>query len=443
LVDVYGVGTPGSNLWKDYARTFATSQEREDRLWVISSYTRSLEPLELEDGREIPIEVRPKSPEMLYELRSKIEENPPAPTRARHSNCPLHMLITGAGFEIAEAREHGCATGMPPTPRLLFESGARQTTDPESAFPVPVEFGDLDELKQAASAGDLDAYWEVRLREIKRRRSQAAEPRAELRYEIAQGELNERDKFRSALLGYDVGHLAQALWAGQLDWAFWLSTNYTHFADRALHFLDRFTDTAPLAPWQRITTRMETELVHSSFVLGKTAPTAKRWLLKLHGDIGQTQSMALAASDKEPLSTLAVRPQLDRMYELAAEMILRRLEADGSRSVCHWHVVGHGLRDNPLLDLLFRVQSRSAALDAPGDRRRHVVTVVAKDASVIVDRLRIDRKLDLDKRFTNMRFVGLNSSALRYMRHLRELGLPGDPHAYDRLTALVSATATT
>ena len=425
LIDVYGVGGPGPHDWLEYVRTWARVISRA-HLRVVSSYSRHLDAITLDDGDELPILIHPKSPETLIDLRQTLQS---APVRPRAASRTAHVLLTGAGFELADEAECGEAVGMPWTHQLLFESGAHHRVDEcpiDVAYPIPEQLAGLGRrrlapLLAAARLRDLDAYWDQRLRLVRSLRSGPA-----AHHSSAQRELEDRDTFRVALLRYDFGHLAQALWAAQLDWSFWISTNYTRFSDRAVEFLRDFAQAEPFRPWHCITTPIESELVHRELVLGTVAPTAPRWLIKLHGDIGQTQSMALAAADKTDKVKFDVRPKLATMYTLASELILQRLERSSPRlHTCQWHVVGHGLRDRPLLELLYKVQNRSAS----NESTKHIVTLVSPDADETLDRLRSNRKLALDKRFVNMRFETVGTTARHYMACLRAIGLPDDDQA--------------
>jgi hypothetical protein len=432
LIDIYGVGGPGPDDWLRYVHAWLRIVGRL-RVRVVSSYSRHVDPVDAPDGEPFPITIHPKSPETLGKLRATITQRTSFAAPAASST--VHVLVTGAGFELADAAECGLVTGVPFTDQLLQESGA--TIRIEGGYPLPGGGLDFPELVEAARNKDLDAYWEHRLRRfaLVSRAGRPSDPG--LQYDIVQNELDEREAFRTALLRYDVGYLAQALWASQLDWSFWLSTNYTRFADRAVEFLRDFAPVTESRAWHIMSTPIEAQLINSSVGLHKIRPTAKRWLIKLHGDIGQTQSMVLTASDKGLGLGFAVSPQLESMYGLAKELILQRLELAHERpdaaETCHWHVLGHALRDQPLLHLLQDVQARSPRV------WKHIVTIVAPDASEILDRLRADRLETIRSAHTH--FEALDTTARSYMGHLRERGLPDGERARSALFQQVRAHA--
>lgn len=421
LVDVYRVGLPDAQQWRQYARAFLRGEREHRRLLVVSSYSRHEDPIETDDGAQVPVTVYAKSPETLWELRKKIRvqtqamPNQPAPAVETKA---MHVLVTGAGFELAERDAQGRAIGIPGTGALLVERGEPLAS--AGRYPVPRALKEDAGLSDVAGKRNLDDYWEYRLLAVRRRITGDPNPPPELRARQKAAEIEERDAFRAALAEHDDGHLAQALWAAQLDWTAWLSTNYTRFTDRAIAFVTRSAPSA-LRNWRLITSKLECEALPSR--LAEASPEAARWAIKLHGDIGQAQSMALAASDKEGSSNFAVQPNLAVMYALAEKLLIERLEAVGPESTCYWHVVGHGLYDRWLSELIRKTQGRTS-------RNRHVVTVVAPDAQSVVDLAIEDGRLARDGRCLVEPFAMTASS---YLARLRRYGLPADDGAYRAL----------
>jgi hypothetical protein len=108
--------------------------------------------------------------------------------------------------------------------------------------------------------------------------------------------------------------------AAQLGWSAWVSTNYTRFANRAI------------------------ELSETKHRQG--GRSEESILFKVHGDIGHVLTMALSMEDKTEETRLT---SFLPLY-LAAQTYLHELAHRHTRIT--WHIVGHGLKDKLLLDVI-------------------------------------------------------------------------------------------
>jgi hypothetical protein len=183
-----------------------------------------------------------------------------------------------------------------------------------------------------------------------------------------------RDLFRQELLTSDWNHLEQCIHACTLPFDGWISTNYTHFADRAIHSARSRSDSGDhgqspswlVAASGSEATRLLSDLMHSPALPLRWGPVAgsaarkspdrtSRVLFKIHGDIARFDTMTLAGLDKEVGSPFYVRLEgLHPLYRAARAYVADRLErkkrAKNARLVLH--VVGHALRDSMLNRLL-------------------------------------------------------------------------------------------
>jgi hypothetical protein len=297
------------------------------------------------------------------------------------------MLVTGAGFEI----KAGCGGfGLPATKMLLEAMGEpfgtgepgkgnliplrRCEQDEAPRFPIP--YGGIwedqdrsDYIAEAAVEQDLDAYWDVLLGEELRSKvgSSARHEVRELRK--AHGlilETRMREAFRLSLLDHDWGHMNQSIAAARLGWNTWLTTNYTQFANRAITVAN---GTAGLGPWRivstareaRVTLREELRAQGPAMVRRGGKEPRNRYLFKLHGDIGHLHTMAIAGQDKDSFSHLSM--PMDDLYQVyaSAQQFLLDLFDGLNEDVVMWHIVGHGLQDKRLRDLIGRVSRQSRA----------------------------------------------------------------------------------
>jgi hypothetical protein len=426
VIDVRGVPSRSGKIegWAEYHKEFIDHVGHKDHAWVMSAY----------GSRRLGVEahVRPKTIESLRALQAAmglvIELKPVAPSQDRDGH--LHVLVTGAGFELKEKTPAGVSIGCPRTCDLLAAMRPGGSAIPgvteEDSYPRP--YADRA-IQDAVKDGDLDRYWDAVLSYLARNARDAASAR--------EVELSWREAFRRALLTHDVGHQIQSVAAAQLDWHYWLTTNYTRFADRAIDLVGDMTHSRP---WRAITTPIEADAV-SPFV-GSAAGTShsapasqERVIVKLHGDIGHVWTMAIAGHDKQTDSPLFVRPQLYRMYALAEAMLLESLWQRPAQT-CTWHVVGHALFDRCLLRLIGSIVERSNAQhylllirpDAPTEPRaaedlaqkftevgKHEVAKMLRSGSnVSPSESGFLRRVSADYR---------RSSALSYMTQLSRAGL--------------------
>jgi hypothetical protein len=355
-IDVRFVPGREGEDWSAYRREFVGlfGETNARRAWMVSSYGyRGAEPA-----------VRPKTVETLRALAHAMRLDatlPVPPDIMVEEGTAVRVLVTGAGFELKESKREGSigvSIGCPPTKELV--EGMRPEGKPlpklepaapcELLLPLPYE---AKGLEAAAKRGDLDDYWDALISHF-----------PTLEGDPAVREVAWREAFRRAFLVHDFGHQTQSLIAARMGWDYWLTTNYTRFADRAIEMA---SDRPGRRPWRAITTPIEADAV-APFA-GPTDDLAKgaRIIVKLHGDIGHAWTMAVAGRDKRPDSTLAVRPQLHRMYAVAQTMLLGSLWRRQSPR-CLWHIVGHGLQDKSLVHLMAAVIERS-----PVDTKHEIV----------------------------------------------------------------------
>jgi len=317
-----------------------------------------------------------------------------------------HVLVTGHGFEVQSGETH---FGLPLTVELLNQLGVpfrfgkesdseiRLEKSEKGDFPVPVSgiwakgYTNQEEIAKFSENRDLDGYWDFLLQtELVSRVSKSPAPSRLAKKIVAnKAEHRMRNAFRRVILKYDWGHLSQYLWAVRLPWKCWLTTNYTRFADRAVEMVARQNDgpsrgsvelEGPLGwrkpketegddgaaqkqssdykSWRIIGTAKEAAmLIKEELHNPDSGSDAHPHLFKLHGDIGQLHTMAIAGHDKEMYSLLSLPVDyLHDLYVAARTHLFARLEnakSEGRNMV--WHVVGHGLYDPLLMDLIKRV----------------------------------------------------------------------------------------
>lgn len=346
---------------------------------LVSSYRRYL-PTKSSHRPPGVLPVREKTPE-TFELIRRQGERQKSSSEPEDSVSPLHLLVTGAGFEL-RGKDEVRSLGHQATGALLKRALERVglTTirrAKKDSFPIPDVYqkylpGRRD-LFKAAKTGDLDAYWNQLLQLEAARISDGGG--AEDPLEIALDEHRLRESFRSALLEHDWGHLRQALDAVDTPFRVWLTTNYSGFADRAIQLWTAHNpDAASEHPWRVISTSNEAirhlrQLLHGKDPAKAVDGTAStRHLFKLHGDIAHLTTMALAGHDKELYTPLSLPiDSLHMVYMTAEQHLLRLLAADSGPVL--WHVVGHGLQDRLLVRLMVRVISAD-------DPTRHRVNVL-------------------------------------------------------------------
>lgn len=390
-------------------------EERDSSLWIVSSYRIA----ESYSG-----EIKPKSLEQLELLRDAITGDARARRASVTESTPevCHILVTGAGFEL---QPHPSALGLPPTSTLLCEVEVRRDpaltrSDPVAeeiekitwekqakGYPLPrgrLMARDGAKLKYAASECDLDAYFLQMLEEARRLYTETFEEDS-LARKIGPDsfEFRLRDAFRRSIAKYDFGHMMQHELAVGLNWDLWLTTNYTRFIDRAV---DAF---AP-ERWNVVQTVIEARVLSQQLGAGYRRSRGAKCAIKLHGDIGQVLTMAIAANDKRgPSTTLSVRPDLEAIYTAADGETYECLR--DSRKECFWHVVGHGMRDERL------VRSIDMAIEKTPNVA-HRLLFVAPDAASIREHMAAKFA-----RHGHAVLIPVPETAQSYMARLRRDGL--------------------
>lgn len=398
-----------------------------------------------------------------------IQRHPPSRTPAEsEAALPLHILVTGAGFDRG-GKVPVRGLGSPSTTQLLNEALSRldedlwdpeskdaKGVDPTLSFPVPsrlfrrddenvppmgVDHRDWRSFIRAAEKGDLDSYWEYFLRLELERHGAPQHARVFDKIAAATREQLLREEFQGALALHDWGLTRQVIDAVTEDrFEVWLTTNYTRFPNRALDILGIARDRGGGAhrPWRVLSTSNEAtvhlrRLLHEDAIPGARPadgstrhaanadgpkPT-NRYLFKLHGDIPHVTTMALAASDKEVYSPLSMPiDSLHWLYTTAKKHLEALIQTEGRDVV--WHIVGHGLKDRLLVDLLvrtFRATGRhhdfvivgwnpsklkdfedpaSILRNALGNSKGWNITCLEAEARDYMARLKADRLLDRD-----------------------------------------------
>lgn len=399
------------------ARRTAKPPEQE-RIRLVSSYAN--------EGER---EVWPKSPATLQWVAEQVREGEDTPTIGA-PGC-IDVLVTGAGFERRPeawgSRGRSGEGGGEPRPMRHLGFGLPDTADvlwnmrepfrqegpgPASSESVVLAWDETDgfpwccdgaagerdfqqTMKTLAGDRRLDEWWDL-LFESKLRsrlgRGSGLDERRAAKGEARSLEVGMRRAFRDSILRHDWGHLRQALDAARLPWAAWLTTNYTRFADRAIALTLQASRRARTAggsgtgrfarvpTWRLVSTAQEAQLLIRELQdAGDGNPPLfdRSPLFKLHGDIAHLQTMAIAGHDKDLFSALSV--PVDNLYQVydAAEkflVLLMRARARENPDVrLRFHVVGHGLRDKALVDVLDRVasaRSGEASFRLVGPRRR-------------------------------------------------------------------------
>lgn len=400
---------------------------------LVSSYQTS--PFEQNDAE--PMRIHPKAPETFERLCERLGS--PWRTRSIRETPAVHILVTGAGFEL---KADLWRLGTRPTDGILktalmslFEGGL--TSD--RGFCLPSKHQGTARFQRAAQDFDLDGYWdELLMLEILEKMASAEDGGRPDKSGASQREYELRESFRRQLLADDWGFLSQAVDALRMPGlAAWITTNYTRFADRAIEVWSaRAAASSP--GWRIVSTiseaeRLLRELLHEpDGEKQKKRETGKRhrFLFKLHGDLAHLLTMALAGHDKEIFSPLSLPiGSLHVIYTAAEQSLLRLLKLDAPGTV-FWHIVGHGLRDNLLLRLIRHVcqetrPSRHRFLvanpdpDGPSERLRKVLKGLRMPSTAVVP-----LKLQADQYLARLPLVDLPSDARTMAPWIERLKLP-------------------
>lgn len=328
----------------------------------------------------------------------------------------INILVTGAGFEVSKNKPpEKIKTGLDSTWELLTElpkpfqisNNTFSKCDPDgklSAFKVPTVLHKCDkECKEVCTklpntfyfklpkqdlkfTGNLDEVWSVLIWDIINPLLLPTDTSGhsgckiiEMSVKSAELEYRLRDAFRKKILDYDWGFMRQSIIAAQLNWDTWLTTNYTQFADRAIQAVERLgeglvnkkemayehiscfgqTQIKKAPPenaklWRIIGTTNAAERlqVGKLHLKDHDEEVGRKMLFKLHGDIGHLHTMAIAGHDKMPTSPLSMK--MDSMHKIyaAAQQHLSQKSSANKDTTINWHVVGHGLKDALLTNLM-------------------------------------------------------------------------------------------
>ena len=348
-------------------------EDLSDQIFLVSSYERGARRIESSTLR-----IYEKTSSTFQLIKFRLDQRHDSGLPPLNDDCisPTHFLITGAGFEYRETPETSTSPlGLSRTSELIkraLDQLELQPTDPTTGFPIPRIFTNGPEseskqardLKAAAKSSNLDAYWDILLTlllaKIEDAESDKTLHRRFTKIRASEKEYALRGAFRTALLSEDWGYLRQALDAAILPFRVWLTTNYTRFADRAIHATSTSEgQEPPRPPWRIISTSNEAGQHLRTLLHGSEPASVKgRFFFKLHGDITHLTTMAIAGHDKEHYSPLSFFvDSLHLVYTTAVQHIERLLVREEKRGVetVFWHVVGHSLNDELLIDLMHRM----------------------------------------------------------------------------------------
>jgi hypothetical protein len=459
LVDVKGEKDSGYNPGEICS---ALSQRKNLDLKIVSSYP-SVEPIA---GRPVDR----KSLRTLQALRLRLYpktpirpvDATPAETENNSGRFIPHVLITGAGFEMADGNG---GFGLPATTKVLETMGfpfrlaqrARRRSaareagggswdtdewirmtpysykkdgEDQKTFPILRDWGTRLEadLQDHAARENLDLYWDAIFGECLRRslgeQMKPAAARDHQKSIALQSERRMREAFRKSLLEHDWGYMNQSLVAARLKWHAWLTTNYTKFADRAIDLVgDRPLGEDRDAPWRIISTAAEANISIREDLGSVTNDEGDdetpdwRHLFKLHGDIAHLHTMAIAGHDKDIINPLCF--PVDSLYQIftAADQFLRNSLWNKARHVV-WHIVGHGMQDFRLFKLIQSVCSRS------GEGMKHVFIIVnpkPEEPLKVLEDLSADGPLKVKRE--NFSVLTCKLYASEYMARIEHHGL--------------------
>lgn len=377
LVDVRGESTARVEFWRLALKTLDERGIRPDpkKIWLVSSYGTG----KVEYGAA-SFPIYPKSSETLQRLAERIWR--PRVTRPAEPQNTFHFLVSGAGFELKKKIQFPiCPLGVSRTPELLEKaykddvwqrppsSEAKSNSEDHLPLPPLVLHGrdDYSNCLGRAYQG-LDQLWDILLEIILREAQQSRrnERSSIQKITMLMAEQAARESFRTAFFGDDWGDLAQALDATALPWNAWLTTNYTHFVDRAVALHNGWPEGNAVPPpaWRILSIASEAEHLLRRMFFGDAVKTdlqagasgrPERFLFKLHGDLGDLSTMAVAGQDKELFSrmTAQIVDNLHWLYEAANAWLEQLLKVEEARAF--WHIVGHGLKDETLVRTLERV----------------------------------------------------------------------------------------
>jgi hypothetical protein len=373
--------------------------------------------------------IEPKSIEYLKRLRGLLVKEP----IRSDAKTSRHILVTGAGFEMRGKKPIG--DGIDDTGQIMLSMplpfGHNEDTTSKAdirislpdgwKLPMVHGFEESTALNQAAKQGNLDGYWDALLRfelyKILYDKPADAKERAKVKMRALRREMQLRDAFRRAFLRFDVGFLSQALDAAHLDWHAWLTTNYTHFADRAVETVKAHVQERN---WQIVASVSEA-LVASTALEEDPRTDDRRILFKLHGDLAHLQTMAIAGEDKDPVSEFPFPvDKLHWLYDAATRYLGHTLSRDAKQKKVAsvvWHIVGHALWDYPLLSLLKEVVEHL---------RAHAEWEI-QQSFVIVDLAPSAPKKRLTDHITSINpadVCTVRGNARSYIARLRQCGFP-------------------
>jgi hypothetical protein len=340
-------------------------------VWLVSSYGVGVVPY---DANSFPI--RPKNSETLQRLAERIWPTREVRPRGTAALKTFHFLVSGAGFELKSRMDPPISPlGAPTTSALLKQSYTADVWQIKSAAPgpeepdLPLPLPDFAWAHDACVVGarrGLDQLWDSLLEAVleEAKIDHRREPPSVRKAAMFMAEESARESFRSAFFGDDWGELTQTLDAAAMPWDAWLTTNYTQFVDRAVALL-RGSGSGSTPPWRILSIASEAEqLMRQLFFEQRGLHIGRpkeRFLFKLHGDLGHLSTMAVAGQDKELFSLTT--QTVDHFYWLydAARAWIEGLLNEKEEARVFWHVVGHGLKDQVLLQTLRQVRDSTSA----------------------------------------------------------------------------------
>jgi hypothetical protein len=382
LVDVRGEPGAQEEFW---LLAFEALRERSiprdpKYVWLVSSYGVGIVHPKAAGGSEPPpFHVRPKNTETLQRLAERIWPLRDKKATGKRDPETFHVLVSGAGFELKLKSEDNpqitkiSPLGVPTTHDLLERAyrdkkiwgwgDADILPGDDKTLPLPpiAQSPNYEKSCLGGARMGLDDLWDALVETVlEAEKGKTQTDSRKQKAAMLNAERSARESFRSAFFGDDWGELSQALDAAALPWQVWLTTNYTQFVDRAVALLQSGTNADDKSPrWRVLSIASEAEhlLRRLFFEDGlKNRDSEERLLFKLHGDLGHLTTMAVAGQDKELFSlTTQTVDHFYWLYDAARDWIEELLKEEKVARV-YWHIVGHGLGDQVLVQTLRQVR---------------------------------------------------------------------------------------
>ncbi len=376
---------------------------------------------------KLEITFRTKSCDVIHGIKEKIEKELSPPGNLIFPDG-FNVLVTGAGFEIAD--KHG-GFGLDPTSsimnrlselsildyriKFLIEKEAERTRFPLNVHIEKTDGTKCPDIELGEYPNNLDEWWSKLLSSIKNSiQTLCKEEKNQILYHSFLIEKALRNEFRNKILAFDWGFMRESLFAADMPFNTWISTNYTGFANRAVH--SHHNDKRNEGRWEIISTTAEAKnLVHQlTHQPDQRKSHLVKALFKVHGDISHLDSMAIAGLDKEIQSSLFIKPDLSSLYSASQNYLMDCLEQTDKKSVI-WHIVGHGLNDR----LLVRTIEKVSEIALLRDKSIYFIFVNRQELSENTQKLMSLNKKVIQSETPKVIMINTKHSALSYLARLK------------------------